>query len=90
MALVPAGAFKMGDTLDGQFDALPTNVYVSAFYMDANLVSLSQWQSVYSYATNLGYGFGRAGSGKAANHPVQMVDWYDCDPAVGFRCVRRL
>ena len=22
--------------------------------------------------------FVNAGSGKAANHPVQMVDWYDC------------
>ena len=50
---------------------------VSAFYMDTNLVSYSQWQSVYSYATNHGYGFDYAGSGKAANHPVQTVDWYD-------------
>ena len=58
-------------------DAIPTNVYVSAFYMDTNLVSYSQWQSVYSYATSHGYGFDDAGSGKAANHPVQTVDWYD-------------
>jgi formylglycine-generating enzyme required for sulfatase activity len=27
---------------------------------------------------NHGYGFVHAGSGKAANHPVQTVDWYDC------------
>jgi formylglycine-generating enzyme required for sulfatase activity len=40
-------------------------------------VSYSQWQSVYSYATSHGYGFVNAGSGKAANHPVQTVDWYD-------------
>ena len=25
-------------------DAIPMNVYVSAFYMDTNLVSYSQWQ----------------------------------------------
>jgi formylglycine-generating enzyme required for sulfatase activity len=77
MALIPAGSFTMGDTLDGEGDAIPTNVTVSAFYMDKNLVSYSQWQSIYSWATNHGYGFVNAGSGKAANHPVQTVDWYD-------------
>ena len=55
----------------------PLNVTVSAFYMDTNLVSYSQWQSVYNWATNNGYGFDHAGSGKAANHPVQTVNWYD-------------
>ena len=77
MALIPAGTFTMGDTIDGDANAIPTNVYVSAVYMDVNLVSYSQWQSVYSWATNHGYGFVNAGAGKAANHPVQTVDWYD-------------
>jgi len=77
MALIPAGVFTIGDNLDGESDAIPTNVTVSAFYMDVNLVSYSQWQSVYSWATNAGYGFDNAGSGKAANHPVQTVNWYD-------------
>ncbi len=77
MALIPAGSFTMGDTLDGEVDAIPTNVTVSAFYMDVNLVSYSQWQSVYNWATNSGYGFDHAGAGKAANHPVQTLDWYD-------------
>jgi len=79
MVLIPAGSFTMGDTLDGESDAIPTvSVYVSAFYMDVNLVSYSQWQSVYNWATSHGYGFDYAGSGKAANHPVQTIDWYDC------------
>ncbi len=77
MAPVPGGVFTMGDTLDGEMDAAPTNVTVSGFSIDTNLVSFSQWQSVYYYATNNGYGFTNAGSGKAANHPVQNVDWYD-------------
>jgi formylglycine-generating enzyme required for sulfatase activity len=79
MALIPPASFTIGDTLDGETDAIPTNVYVSAFYMDTNLVSYSQWQSVYSYATSHGYGFDDAGSakGNAANQPVQMLDWYD-------------
>jgi formylglycine-generating enzyme required for sulfatase activity len=78
MALIPAGAFTMGDTLDGESDAIPTNVTVSAFYMDINLVSYSQWQTIYNQATNNGYGFVHVGAGKAANHPVQTADWFDC------------
>jgi formylglycine-generating enzyme required for sulfatase activity len=78
MALIPAGEFTMGDTLDGESDAIPMDVYVSAFYMDTNLVSYSQWQSVYAYATNHGYGFDDAGSAQGTNHPVQRVEWYDC------------
>ncbi len=77
MTFIPAGMFTMGDTLDGESDAVPTNVTVSAFYMDANLVSFSQWQSVYNWATNNGYGFVNAGAGKAGNQPVQTIDWYD-------------
>ena len=80
MALIPAGpSFTMGNSIgDGDItDATPISVTVSAFYMDVNLVSWSQWQSVYFWATNQGYSFVNAGSGKAANHPVQTVDWYD-------------
>ncbi|MEY2427500.1 MAG: hypothetical protein QOJ40_385 [Verrucomicrobiota bacterium] len=78
MALIPAGAFTMGDTLDGLGDAVPVSATVSAFYMDVKVVRLSQWQLVYSYATSHGYNFVDAGSGKGANHPVQTVNWYDC------------
>jgi formylglycine-generating enzyme required for sulfatase activity len=77
MVLIPAGSFTMGDNLDGMGDAVPISVTVSGFYMDTNLVSYSQWQSVYNWATNYGYGFVNAGSGKGSNHPVQIVDWYD-------------
>ncbi len=79
MALIPAGAFTMGNSINDADipDASPTNVTVSAFYMDVNLVSYSQWKSVYYWATNQGFGFANAGAGKAANHPVQTVDWYD-------------
>jgi formylglycine-generating enzyme required for sulfatase activity len=76
-ALIPAGSFTMGDTLDGESDATPTNVYVSAFYMDMNLVTYSLWTNVYQWATNHGYSFDNEGSGEAANHPVYDVDWYD-------------
>jgi formylglycine-generating enzyme required for sulfatase activity len=78
MALIPAGSFTMGDTLDGESDAIPISVTVSAIYMDTNLVSYSQWQSVYSYARSHGYIFDNSGAGNAANQPVYNLDWYDC------------
>jgi formylglycine-generating enzyme required for sulfatase activity len=78
MALIPAGMFTIGGTPRVlEPDNTPTNATVSAIYMDINLVSYSQWQSVYNWATNNGYSFDDAGSGRAANHPVQTVDWYD-------------
>ena len=77
MVFVPAGSFTMGDTLDGELDAIPAKIYVSAFYMDTNLVSYSQWQNVYAYATSQGYSFNHVGAGKAANHPVLSIDWFD-------------
>ena len=89
MVLIPAGSFTIGNYLVNNFynaatndpdiaDANPTNVYVSAFYMDVNLVSSNQWATVYSYATGNGYTFTHVGSAKAGNNPVQTVEWYDC------------
>ena len=81
MALILAGSFTMGNCMDpneGYSDELPLHtVYVSAFYMDKYDVTLALWNSVHQWATNHGYGFDYAGSGKAANHPVQTIDWYD-------------
>jgi formylglycine-generating enzyme required for sulfatase activity len=83
MALIPAGSFTMGDSLGdsvagGWTNEVPLHtVYVSAFYMDKYDVTKAQWDSVYSWAITHGYSFDEAGSGKAANHPVQTIDWYD-------------
>jgi formylglycine-generating enzyme len=82
MVLIPAGSFTMGNCMaygEGYSYELPLHtVNVSAFYMDTNLVSYTLWTNVYQWATNHGYSFTNAGSGKAASHPVQTVDWYDC------------
>jgi len=81
MALIPPGFFTMGNCMDpgeGGSEELPLHtVYVSAFYMDTNLISYALWQQVYQWATNNGYNFDYAGSGKAANHPVVSINWYD-------------
>jgi formylglycine-generating enzyme required for sulfatase activity len=80
MALIPAGWFTMGDTLDGEGDAIPTNIYVSAFVMDVNLVNYGLWTNVYAYATSQNYNFEDAGANGSTgtNYPVNTVDWFDC------------
>lgn len=86
MAIVPAGAFIMGDTFgEGGTNELPVHpVSVSGFYMDTNLVTYALWQQVYQWATTNGYGFDDAGStylgynySIGTNYPVQIVNWFD-------------
>jgi sulfatase modifying factor 1 len=78
MALIPAGPFTMGDSVDGESNATPAvTVMVSAFYMDTNLVTFAQWQQIYAWGISHGYAFDHAGFGKGTNHPVQTVSWYD-------------
>jgi formylglycine-generating enzyme required for sulfatase activity len=79
MALIPAGSFQMGDTFnEGNANERPVHgVYVSAFYMDKYEVTYAKWTNVYAWATAHGYTFDNAGSGKATNHPVHTVNWYD-------------
>jgi formylglycine-generating enzyme required for sulfatase activity len=81
MALIPGGSFVIGNSV-GDSDitnAIPTNVFVSAFFMDTNLVDLSIWQAVYTYATTFdGYEFDNTGAGRAADQPVTGANWYDC------------
>jgi formylglycine-generating enzyme required for sulfatase activity len=79
MALIPAGWFTIGNSIGDSdiADAAPTNVYVSAFYMDTNLVSENLWQTVWHWATNNGYSIYPGGSDKPANYPIVNVDWFD-------------
>jgi formylglycine-generating enzyme required for sulfatase activity len=77
MALIPAGTFTMGDSLDGSADAIPVSTTVSAFYMGETEVTLSQWQAVYFWAKDNGYSDLPVGSGKGPDHPVQTVSWYE-------------
>jgi len=85
MALIPAGAFQMGTNnipLDEQMaNAGPNHsVTLSAFHMEKYLVTSQLWFEVRNWALTHGYTFDNAkpGSGKAADHPVQTVVWYDC------------
>lgn len=77
LSYVRGDYFTMGDTLDGESDAIPTTTTVTTFFMDQTTITLAHWQEIFSWATNHGYGFDNAGSGKGTNHPVQSVNWYD-------------
>ena len=78
MAFIPAGSFTMGSDENPGYGEQPTHtVYVSAFYMDKYEVTKALWDDVYNWTITNGYGFYSAGVGKAANHPVHSINWYD-------------
>jgi sulfatase modifying factor 1 len=75
--LIPGGEFTMGDALDGDKAALPHKVNISAFYMQKKEVSKAEWDEVRAWGVKNGYTDLPEGKGKAAEHPVQTVSWYD-------------
>jgi formylglycine-generating enzyme len=79
MAWVFGGDFYMGDALgDGSSDESPLHtVTLGAFSITTNLVNKTLWDQVYVWALTNGYTFEKAGSAKAATHPVQDITWYD-------------
>jgi formylglycine-generating enzyme required for sulfatase activity len=79
MSLIPAGSFVMGDTfVEGNSNERPIHTnFISAFYMDQYEVTKALWDEVSEWAVTNGYSFGSAGSGKATNHPVHTVKWFD-------------
>ncbi len=79
MVVIPAGSFTMGDTFyEGASYELPLHtVYVSALYLDKFEVTKALWDQVLTWSLSHGYAYDNAGSGKAPNHPVQNLNWYD-------------
>ena len=78
MALIPAGPFVMGDSLDGDSYAMPLHTnQISAFYMDKWEITKALWDSVYTWAITHGYSFDYGAQGKATNHPAHSMTWYD-------------
>lgn len=74
MVLIPAGTNSGTDPDFGAYSLVVTN----AFYMDATEVSKMQWDTVRNWAVNNGYSDLAIGSGKASDHPVHFLNWYDC------------
>jgi sulfatase modifying factor 1 len=78
-ALVPAGPFQMGNAHnEGSGDGKPVcMVNVSAFYMEKTEVTKAEWDEVRTWGLLHGYTDLPRGGGKASNHPVVHVRWYD-------------
>ena len=79
LARIPAGSFSMGDFFgEGASTERPVRqVTVSAFYLGKTEVTKQQWDEVKDWASGHGYTDLSAGDGKAANHPVTGVNWWD-------------
>ena len=77
-ALIPAGAFTIGNT-SGDIDnnAPSVSVTVSAFYMGKYEVTKAEWDEVRTWGAGNGYTDLRSGGGKANNHPVHTISWYE-------------
>jgi formylglycine-generating enzyme required for sulfatase activity len=80
MATIPAGSFQMGDSFgEGYSDELPVQtVRVSAFWMDKYEVTKGLWDEVGTWAAANGYDLEpEDGLGRASDHPVYNVSWYE-------------
>ncbi len=77
-SLIPAGAFTMGRTSgDTDPDAPPVTVTVSAFFMGKYEVTKAVWDEVRTWGAANGYTDLGVGRGKASDHPVQTISWFD-------------
>ena len=76
-ATIPGGNFLMGDALDGLSDAPVHTVSLTAYYIAKKEVTKSEWDAVRTWGLANGYTDLAAGTGKAANHPVQTINWWD-------------
>ena len=78
-ALIPAGPFQMGDTLgEGSNDENPVHtVNLSDFLIGKREVTKALWDEVRAWGIPRGYTDLPVGGGKAGNHPVDSVSWWD-------------
>jgi sulfatase modifying factor 1 len=76
---IPGGTFQMGN-LTGDADianAGTVSVTLSPSYMAVGPTTKAQWDAVRAWGAGNGYTDLAPGEGKAADHPVQRVSWYD-------------
>ena len=74
-SFISGGSFQMGGPGSTNIPAMA--VQLRSFYMAVNDTTLAQWQDVRAWGLTHGYTDLAVGAGKALNHPVQTVRWYD-------------
>jgi len=86
MVLIPAGRFAMGDAFGVEAGAIyginnaeiPVHTNnISSFFIEKYEVTKALWDEVRNYNGGSNYPDLSAGTGKASNHPVCEVSWYD-------------
>jgi sulfatase modifying factor 1 len=78
-APIPSGTYQIGNLIGDSniTNAGTVTVTLSPYYMAVNDTTKAQWDAVRTWATANGYTDLAVGAGKASNHPVQTVSWYD-------------
>lgn len=75
---IVGGTFTMGRTSgDQDANAPPITVTLTPFYLQETETTKGQWDAVRSWAEDHGYSDLPAGAGKANDHPVYAVNWFD-------------
>jgi formylglycine-generating enzyme required for sulfatase activity len=69
------GAFQMGDP--GEPNTPIQTVFVRSFHIATNELTLREWSRVLEWAQKNGYQLDHPGRGKAEDHPVTDISWYD-------------
>jgi len=67
----------MGDTTGDTNDVPVHTVSLDAFYIAKYEVTKALWDEVRTWAISNGYSDLAAGEGKAPNHPVHSISWYE-------------
>lgn len=78
-ARIPAGSYQRGNVSgDSDITNAPVQtVSLSAFYIAEHCTTKAEWDVVRTWALSRGYTDLVTGGGKASDHPVQSVNWYD-------------
>ncbi len=73
--LIPSGTYPRGGTIG--YNPGSMSVTVSSYYLQEKETTKAHWDEVRTWAMDNGYTDLPTGGGKAANHPVHSVNWFD-------------
>jgi len=76
---IPEGSFDMGDFFaERNPDERPVHsIYLRSYWIQQTEVTFAEWVRVRKWAIKNGYDFDFDGAGKADDHPVHSINWYD-------------
>ena len=84
MVLIPSGTNRGANPLAGHewhtdcYYPATYSLSLDSFYMDRYEVTKALWDEVKDWDGGNGYAYYNVGEGKAPDHPVHTVNWFDC------------